>query len=170
MLTSIRAALVITLAVLPGFVSGQTPAAAKVNTISIGSDGIVHILHSGGVEFIAPKEKEQVSTGSSSIADDKSAAGWLVFYENCCTSYPIPLGLLVYRPGRPLRRFGDGMFIVDWSFLPGGKQVAFYTNTVHGDFAPHYELHDIETGRLIGKWEGHPNGKSPAWVHRLRSD
>ena len=96
MLTSVRAALAITLAVLPGFVSGQTPAAAKVNTISIGSDGIVHILHSGGVEFIAPKEKEQVSTGSSSIADDKSAAGWLVFYENCCTSYPIPLGLLVY--------------------------------------------------------------------------
>src|SRR5438270_8046106 len=165
MLMSIRAAVAM-LAVLPGI--AQT--SKSLTAVNIGSDGIVHIVRSDGSEFIAPKEKDQVSSSSSKIADDKSTAGWLVNYENCCTSYPIPLTLIVYRPGRPLHKFGDGMSIGDWSFWVGGKQVAFYTNTVHGGLAPHYELHDVRTGRLIEKWEGHPDSKSPAWVHRLRSE
>jgi hypothetical protein len=43
------------------------------------------------------------------------------------------------------------MLIADWCFIEGGKQVAFFTNTVHGEFAPHYELRDVSFGRLLAK-------------------
>lgn len=75
---------------------------------------------------------------------------------------------MIYRIGGPIKRMGNGMFICDWRFLDGGKRVAFATNTVHGDLAPHFELHDTKTGRLLGKWEGHLIGNSPQWARGLR--
>ena len=133
-------------------------AAANIQTansiakISIGADGQIHVIESGGREYVPPKEKGQISVASSMVAENKLAAGWLVEFENCCTSYPIALTLVIYRPGKALERFGNGMLIGDWHFEAGGKQVAFSTNTVHGDLAPHYELRDIRTGRLVSKW------------------
>ena len=143
--------------------------ATSITTINIDADGRVHIIHSDGHEIIPPKEKGQVSVASAAVASDNLTAGWLVEYANCCTSYPIPLTLVLYRPGRPLRRLGNGMMICDWHFEAGGKQVAFSTNTVHGDLAPQYELRDTQTGRLIAKWDGHLNIESPAWATRLKS-
>jgi hypothetical protein len=67
--------------------------------------------------------------------------------------------LVLYRPGRPLRRLGNGMMICDWRFEAGGKQGAFSTNTVHGDLVPQYELRDTYTGRLIAKVTGHLNSE-----------
>src|SRR5438445_8519970 len=52
--------------------SGQTMTSKSVTAVNIGSDGIVHIVRSDGTEFIAPKEKDQVSSSSTKIADDKS--------------------------------------------------------------------------------------------------
>ena len=60
------------------------------------------------------------------------------------------------------------MMIANWHFEAGGKQVAFSTNTVHGDLAPQYELRDTRTGRLISSSDGHLTGKSPAWAGRLK--
>jgi hypothetical protein len=141
--------------------------AAIIAKLSINPDGRVHIVHSDGEEITAPKERDQVSVKSAALADNRLAAGWLVEYENCCTSYPIPLTLVIHIPGRPLQRLGDGMMICNWRFEAGGKQVAFYTNTVHGDFAPHYELRETRTGRLIAKWDGHLTARSPAWATKL---
>ena len=146
-----------------GFSAPTTP----ITKISIDTDGQVHIVHSDGQDVLPTKEKDQVSVASAVVAENRLAAGWLVEYENCCTSYPIPMTLVLYRPGKPLLRIGNGMMISDWHFDAGGKQVAFSTTTVHGDLAPHYELRDTQTGRLIAKWDGHLNRKSPAWATRL---
>lgn len=143
-------------------------AAKSIATIHIDADGRIHIVNGDGSEIVPPKEKDQTSVASATIAEDRLTAGWLVEYDNCCTSYPIPLTLVLYRPGRPLRRLGNGMMIGDWHFEAGGKQVAFSTNTVHGDLAPHYELRDTQTGRLIDKWNGPVNSKSPQWATRLK--
>ena len=148
-------------AMLPAMASAQAgTGTTTIAAINIGPDGAVHIVHSDGREFVPPKETDQVGTSSPIVTEDKRSAGWLVDFENCCTSYPIPLKLVVYRLGKPLRRFEPGMGIFDWCFVAGGKQVAFYTDTVHSNLAPHFELRDVESGRLVSKWDGHLNKRS----------
>lgn len=61
------------------------------------------------------------------------------------------------------------MMTCDWHFEAGGKQVAFSTNTVHGDLALQYELWDTHTGRLLDKWDGKLTDEAPSWTRRLRS-
>ncbi len=130
--------------------------------------GTVHIVHGDGKEAQPPTDKEQVGSSSVSISEDKRAAGWLVDYENCCTSYPLSLKLMIYRPGKPLRGFnGDGRAIFDWHFVAGGKRVAFYQDFPHGTPVQHYELRDIATSRLIDKWDGDLTSKSPEWARGL---
>ena len=151
--------------------SGQEPAApakaALVEKVYVDSHGIVHVVENGGTDRAQPKEKDQVSCSQPKASEDKKTAGWLVDFPNCCTYYPISLQLLLYQPGKPVHHLGDGMLIADWHFLDGGKRVAFSTNTVHGDMAPHYELHDVDSGRLLSHWNGHLNAKSPNWTRGL---
>jgi hypothetical protein len=130
--------------------------------------GGVHVLLSDGTEFQAPKEKGQMACSSPAVSEDTLAAGWLVEQITCCQPYPIPTLLVIYRPGKRLIHFGGEALIGDWRFLEGGTRVAFYSNSPHGDNAPHYELRDVETGRLIGKWDGHLTEKAPAWTKGMR--
>ena len=141
---------------------------SPITDVECAPDGNVKIVHGDGTEFQAPKESGQISCSSPAVAESKWAAGWLVAYENCCTSYPIPTTLVIYKVGEPFRRFGDGKLIADWHFLEDGTQVVFYSNTVHGDRAPHYELRDTETGHLIDQWDGHVDERAPAWTQRMR--
>jgi hypothetical protein len=172
MFPSVRAVALIFVVVVifrPAFQTGfaaKNAAAKSITTIDIDSEGRVHIVQSDGQEVVPPKEKDQVSVASARLAGNKLEAGWLVEFANCCTSYPIPLTLIIYRPGKPLERFGNGMMIADWHFEAGGKQVAFSTNTVHGDLVPQYELRDTSTGRLLDKWDGKLTQEAPAWTNR----
>ena len=141
----------------------------KVNAIVkvyIDSTNVRHIVQSNGRDVEVPKEEGEVDFSSPVTADDKQSVGWLVYYD-CCASYPTAGMLVIYRPERPLLRLRTGMMICAWHFVAGGKQVAFYTNTVHGDFGPHYELHDVRTGRLVKKLDGHLDEKSPRWTDGL---
>ena len=146
----------------------QTPTQPTlIEKIYVDSEGVAHVVESDGADHPQPKEKDQVTCSLPKVADDKRTAGWLVDVPNCCTSYPISLELLLYQPGKPVQRLGDGMLIADWHFLDGGKRVAFSTNTVHGDLAPYYELREVDTGKLLSHWKGHLNAKSPKWAHEL---
>ena len=69
-----------------------------------------------------------------------------------------------YRPDSPLCHFDSGMLIVSWLFLENGAQVAFHSDRSHGNSAPYYGLLDVETGRLIDKWDGELTEKAPAWA------
>ena len=69
-----------------------------------------------------------------------------------------------------LRSFrGDGRSIFDWRFVLGSKQVAYYQDFPHGVPDQHYELRDIDTGRLIREWNGDLTTKTPDWTRRLTS-
>lgn len=139
----------------------------------VDSAGARHIVFSDGKHVKVKKEKGEVDSTaleptSPVIADDRQTLGWLVYYKNLYTSYPIPKMLMVYRTARPPLRLGGGEMVGDWQFVARGKQVAFYTNTVHGDLEPHYELHDVRTGRLIEELDGPLDEKSPGWTDGLR--
>jgi hypothetical protein len=129
----------------------------------------LHIVLTNGTEIQPTSEKEQVGSSSAMISLDNGAVGWLVDSDFCCTSYPIQLTLVVYRPGKTLQRFtGDGRAIFQWQFIGGGKQVAFYQDFLHGTPGQHYELRDVDTGRLVASWDGEITAKAPGWVQGLR--
>jgi hypothetical protein len=155
----------------------QTAKAAPVAAVYIAcsdvpnefcAGGTVHIVHGDGKEVKPPTDKEQVGSSSALISEDKRSVGWLADYGNCCTSYPLSMKLMVYRPGKPMREFkGDGRAIFDWHFVAGGKRVAFYQDFPHGTPVQHYELRDIATGRLIDKWDADLTSKLPEWAKGL---
>jgi hypothetical protein len=135
----------------------------------VDAKGGVHIVEEGGKDIVVPKEKDQVGSDELKIAVDKKTVGWEALEDNCCTSYPIALSVVIWRDRRVRQKFGDGMMIYDWRFWEGGKQVAFCSGTVHGDSGGHCELHDAETGKLLDTIDGHLNDDSPKWARGLNN-
>ena len=103
------------------------------------------------------------------VSSDHSAVGWLAVYPNCCTSYPIPLKLMVYSDGQ-LRTFSPNELpIWYWSFRKGAREVCYEQETVHGGFGVQYERRGVATGRLLARFEPGREGKKPAWVEELEA-
>jgi hypothetical protein len=132
------------------------------------SGGTLHIVLDDGTEALPATGEGQVGASSASIAKDRRTAVWLADYDNCCASYPLSLELIVYKPGKPLQKFkGDGRGIFNWQFVAEGRQFAFFQDVAHGPGNPHCELRDVETGRLMSKWDGRITQKSPLWVRKI---
>jgi len=133
-------------------------------------DHAVVITYSDGTTFRPPKEDNQASCDQADLSDDHQAAGWLVEYYTPSAAYPIALTLVIYRPGKPLRRFSADPVFWSWQFVAGGKQVAYCQNSLHpGPSPPSCELHDVETGRLIDD-NRNSTGKSPEWMDGLAEE
>ena len=123
------------------------------------------------------KDAEQVGFDKPAISKDGRAVGWVALYPNCCTSYSIPLKLVVLSNGRARTFTGSGLPVWEWSFRSGGKRVAFGQETVHGGLGIHYEMRDVATGRLIAEYSPPydrdnrplPNGGVPKWVVELNA-
>ncbi|MGH7702353.1 MAG: hypothetical protein ACREMO_04630 [Gemmatimonadales bacterium] len=131
------------------------------------STGLLSIRVSAQHTIVPPRDSGQVGIDQVAISPDRHAVGWLVLYLNCCTSYPIPLTLKVYARGT-LRSFtGIDLPVWRWRFEGGGKQVAFYQETVHGGIGAHYELRDVRSGRLVGQYQPSDSTPAPPWVARL---
>ena len=139
----------------------------------IDSNGQLHILTKRHREILPKKEPEQVGFEKVEIAPDGRSVGWLALFPNCCTSYPIPLKLVVYAGDNPRSFTGTGLPIWRWCFQAEGKQVAFEQETVHGGTGVHYELRDIATGALVAQYDPDPNAeitpKPPRWVAEVDS-
>ncbi|MEP6538090.1 MAG: hypothetical protein ABJF23_22310 [Bryobacteraceae bacterium] len=147
---------------------GASPKSKSISKAYVDPSGARHIVDSDGRDVKVPKERGEVDPSDLVIAEDKQSAGWRVSYDNsCCTSYSIPQILVIYRLKQPLLHLGNLQMLVSWKYLAGGKQVAFYTNTVHGDLAPHFSLYDVRTGRMLDQLDGHPSETSPAWADGL---
>ena len=125
--------------------------------------GHIHIVRSNGHEIQIAGEKDQVSADPPVIAPDRRTLGWLVEMPNCCTSYPIPTTLIVYRSDRIIHRINDGMMIYKWAFLDRGRRIAVSSGTVHGMTRIHLTLYDSQTGRAIGTWDGDAGEVPPSW-------
>ncbi len=145
-------------------------AQATVANATLDSSGAIHISYSDGSDVTAPKLKDQVGFGHPIVARDKRTVGWLAMFPFCCTSYPIPLTLAIYRDGKILESISPGRCIFHWIFLLGGSRVALRTEFLHGESHPDYELHDVNSGRLLARWNPSSSKKQPEWVGLLESD
>jgi len=157
------------------FVSWASPCVAGdiyVETV-IDPSGQLRIATKRHREIVPKKERDQTGFEDVQISPDGRAVGWLALYPNCCTSYPIPLKLVILLNGEERTYTGSGLPISRWCFWAGGKQVAFEQETVHGGMGVHYELRDIGTGALADKYDpdASPDSvtKPPRWVVVLDS-
>jgi hypothetical protein len=140
----------------------------QIERVYADDNGTVHVALVGGKPATIRKHKDQVGSGDIKIAPDHRTAGWTELYPNCCTSYPIPLTIAIYRDGRVRRRFQPGMMIYRWQFWEDGRQVAFCSGTVHSDQGVRCELHDVESGREIANFGGLPDDHSPDWARGMQ--
>jgi hypothetical protein len=133
--------------------------------------GQLRITSSSGREILITKDKEQVGFDKIAISPDGRTVAWLALYENCCTSYPIPLKLLVYVNGKRREFRGSGLPIWLWAFSADSRRIAFHQETVHGGLGSHYELRDIISGRLASSYDPDPDKpiSLPDWAQTLEA-
>ncbi|AMO24940.1 hypothetical protein GCM10027034_06590 [Ramlibacter solisilvae] len=148
--------------------------AGQFQGVQLSEDGTsLRIATSDGQQFEAPKYSDQVGFAKPRISADGSRVGWLALYPNCCTSYPIPLALVVLDQSRRLQSFdGIGISVFAWCFVPDSSSVAYGQGVLHGSDARHFEWRNISDGRLLGAY-GSARGDArdiqarkgvPSWV------
>jgi len=137
----------------------------KVSKAYADSTGRVHVVMGNGREVVLPQESVELPV----IAGDNRTVGWQVNFPNCCTSYPIPLTVVLYRDGHIIHRIGNGRGLFRWQFVKEGEQVAYFSDTVHSNLAPECVLVDVATGKTLQKWS-RGAGVLPAWAEVFADD
>ena len=129
----------------------QTPSAQTetYRSASLDARGALVIARTDGRTVVVRKRGEQKSFASPIVSSDGSAVGAQAMFSNCCTSYDIPLELVVYSKGKIHRFRGVELPIFKWAFADGGTRVAFGQEPVHFGCETHYELRDVKSGRLV---------------------
>ncbi len=128
-----------------------------------------------GRRIHAPRtEPEQQGFSDARISPDGRTLAWLATTANCCTSYPLPMALVVYRDGHVSHVIRDDMAIWAWAFRPDGDTVAYRMALPHGRIYDRYRWRRMSDGRLLGTYEcGEdvpPSGPAPAWVTSVAED
>jgi hypothetical protein len=153
------------LALCPAIVTAQSVKIAKAYA---DRSGVLHVVTSNGQDISVPKEKAQTGAEEIKITDDHQTAGWLVVYPN-----PDPNRaweklygeLVLWRDGKVMRRFSTEQAFWSWGFWQNGKQVRFHIGPLHG--AGRFELHDLETGRLVAAIDEDATQTLPDWAESL---
>ena len=172
------AAVVVSLLAIPWTTTAAEAAGRRYVSAAVDRAGNLRIVDSRKRTTIVKKERDQVDFDQIRIATGGRAVGWLALFPNCCTSYPIPLALVVESGGRRRHFTGIGVPVFQWQFIDGGRRVAFQQETVHGGFSIHYEMRDVGSGRLLAQWEptyGSDNRvqeeqRPPKWVRDFNAD
>jgi hypothetical protein len=145
---------------------------------AIDSAGRLVIITSDQRTIVVPMEGDQKSFDTPIVSSGRTAVGAQANFANCCTSYDIPLQLVVYAKGKVHRFTGMELPIFQWDFDDEGTRVAFGQEPVHFGCSIHYELREIRSERLLdsadipepcGEAPNPPAVKSPKWVADLNA-
>jgi hypothetical protein len=143
----------------------QTYRRADVDTL-----GQLHIITVSGRQIDPRKAVDQVAFDQVAISADRRSVGWVALYPNCCTTYPVPLKLIVLTDRTTLTLVGNGLPVWRWSFSADSKRIAFHQAPVHGADGSHFELRDLRSGRLIASFDADSANlrHAPVWVRALK--
>ena len=146
--------------------------------------GSLHIIYNDGTEVVQTLPPLRVSTDKETVfnavgfsgvalAKDQQTLGWTVNVENCCTSYSIPLSLVLFRDGHVLHTIDQGQMVWSWMFVQDGKQVAVVFGPTHGPEVGDYRLYDVQTGKLVSEVWGDEDTQAlkadaPDWARQLQ--
>lgn len=139
----------------------------------------LELVSSDGSRLPAPMVQDQVGFDDPHVSPNGQYVGWLALYPNCCTSYPVPLQLVVMDSSQRLHTFtGVGQAIFRWCFLPDATSVAFMQTVLHGSNYEHFERRSLKTGRLLAQYD-FPDDEAenkaarlhaPEWVRCVQDD
>jgi hypothetical protein len=127
----------------------QEPRFERYGSAAVDANGDLTIVTMDGRTVTVRKAGEQTSFSVPVLSSSKAAVGVQAMFPNCCTSYDIPLQLVVYAARQVHRFTGNGLPIFQWAFVGDGTRIAFGQEPVHFGCETHYELRDIESERLI---------------------
>jgi hypothetical protein len=93
---------------------------AGYHAATLAEDGSrLQLTTTDGRRTEAPRLPDQVGFGTPRRSRDGRYVGWLAMFDNCCTSYPIALKLVVLDEAGRMHTFeGDQLAIFDWCFRP----------------------------------------------------
>jgi len=145
--------------------------------------GPLHILFSDGshvIQDLPPKEKStetdivlnQEGFSDVQLAEDRKTIGWTETYDNCCTSYAVPLFVVIYRSGKIVQRIHSAQMVWSWMFVDRAKRVAIVWGPTHGPEVGDYMLYDVKTGKLLAEVYGDAETQAlqpdaPLWANGL---
>src|SRR5689334_19424815 len=138
-------------------IAQSAPTRPTYASADVDQDGNLRIVRSDRHTLTVPRSGESKTSGKQTsfekvaISSDHTAVGALEDYPNCCTSYDVPLRLLVFVNGRTHRFVGIGLAIFEWHFVDGGRRVAFGETTVHGTCEKYWQLWEIEPERRLAQ-------------------
>ena len=172
---------VLALLFLPAGAPAQPRAAdaRRVETyesVAIDAEGSLVITTSDHRTIVVRRESDQTAFANPIISTGRTAVGAQAEFKNCCTSYDIPLQLVIYANGKVHRLTGIGLPIFKWQFVDGGTRVAFGQEPVHFGCSVRYEVREVQSERLIdsadvpepcGQIPNPPAVQIPKWVAEL---
>jgi hypothetical protein len=164
----------------PVEISGRHP--ELYQGIELFDDGTRVIRRTDGSSIPLPTFRNQVRVEAAMVSDDGKRVGWLVDMPNCCTSYEVPMLLVIFANGKIERIIEEGQCIFDWAFVRKGSAVSYYTEVLHGSDFKSFFLRDVRNGALLGTYTYPDSGAqdwsqeraaaiqaAPAWVKALGS-
>jgi hypothetical protein len=156
-------------------------AAQTYESATVDPAGNLRIVTADHKTIVVPKSRtrkrgdefgNQTEFSTPVISEDRRAVGAQAMFKNCCTSYDIPLQVVVYSQGKA-HRFEGGLAIFDWHFSDGGRRIVFSQQTVHFGCAVHWELREVASEALLaqvdipeacGQTPDPPKVDVPGWV------
>lgn len=115
-----------------------------------------------GHRIPAPRtEPDQQGSGQAKVSPDGRTVGWVAETGNCCTSYPLPTALVLYRHGKIVRRIPMVPPIFDWAFGPGPDEVVTQQEFPHGPEYLTFTRLRISDGRKIAEYTCNQDAPDP---------
>jgi hypothetical protein len=134
---------------------------------SIDAAGQLRAVTSRGRVLTVPQDSGQTGVEQVAVSPDRHTVGWIALYPNCCTTYPIPLKLVLLRPDSHRTVIGGGLPIWQWAFTSNSRQVVLRESPVHGESTVHYELRDAASGSLVTQADAGIADAPPDWARRV---
>lgn len=121
----------------------------QYHSVTRSADGHLAFVGMNGRPVTVRLKGEQTGFADPVVSPDGTVVAAQAMFPNCCTSYDLPLELVVYTRGRERRFTGNGLPIFHWGFIDDGRRIALGQEPAHFGCAVHYELRDVLTGDLI---------------------
>jgi hypothetical protein len=133
----------------------------RYSGIELSDDGTHLIRRTDGSSIALPQFRYQVEIEATRVSDDGKRVGWLVDLPNCCTSYPVPILLVIFKDRVVEKVTEVGQCIFDWAFVRHGTAVSYYQSTLHGTDYRGFTLRDIRTDAVLATYEYPDSNESP---------
>jgi len=151
----------------------------------VSEDSSELLLFTADTGVSAPETHEdQDGFEDPQVSPDGQSVGWIALVASCCTSYPLPRAIVIYRDGEVVQKFDADQSIWEWRFAQGGEAVAYAESVPHGLVPTYYHLKRISDGKTLSSFECYPGGMEggpldatyepegdiPEWVKAFRPD